>query len=183
MNLNKGNGSGQFYWFHGIVEDISDPLKLGRVRVRCIGYHNEDANILPVENLPWSYQIMPVTSAAYKGIGRSPTGLKIGSWVIGFFRDGEVGQDPIIMGSIPSITDGVPDIPVSAQTNYPNRHVIRTESGHQFQWDDTPGSETISMTHKKGSVFSIDKDGNILVDATAGGGSVTIKGTRIDLNP
>jgi len=184
MNLNKGNNAGQFYWFHAIVEDVDDPLQIGRVRVRCIGFHNEDNNILPVENLPWAHQILPVTSASYKGIGRSPTGLQVGSWVIGFFRDGEISQDPIIMGSIPSVTDGVPDIPITALTHYPNNHVIHTKSGHEFQWDDTSGSETISLKHKTGSVFSIDKDGNILIDAkTSANANVTIKGARIDLNP
>lgn len=183
MNLSKGNNAGQFYWFHGIVEDVDDPLKLGRVRVRCIGFHNEDKNIIPTDSLPWASQILPVTSASYKGIGRSATGLVVGSWVIGFFRDGEIAQDPIIMGSIPSITDQIEDMPVEAKTNYPNHHVIHTSSGHVFEWDDTKDLETISVKHKKGSVFSIDKDGNILIDAKVASGNVTIKGQNIYLNP
>ena len=40
-------GRDGFIWFAGVVEDRSDPLKLGRVRVRCLGYHTDDRNVLP----------------------------------------------------------------------------------------------------------------------------------------
>ena len=33
-----------FVWFTGVVEDRNDPAKLGRVRVRCLGFHTEDKN-------------------------------------------------------------------------------------------------------------------------------------------
>jgi hypothetical protein len=48
--------------------------------------------------------MLPVTSASMTELGTSATGLLKGSWVIGFFRDGSNGQDPIIMGSIPSMS-------------------------------------------------------------------------------
>ena len=35
-------GMDGFVWFVGVVEDRDDPSQLGRVRVRCIGYHTED---------------------------------------------------------------------------------------------------------------------------------------------
>ena len=35
-------GQDGFSWFVGVVEDRNDPLKLGRVRVRCLGYHTSD---------------------------------------------------------------------------------------------------------------------------------------------
>ena len=34
--------SQQFTWFTGIVEDITDPKNLNRVKVRCLGYHTTD---------------------------------------------------------------------------------------------------------------------------------------------
>ena len=37
-----------FVWFTGVVEDRNDPAKLGRVRVRCIGFHTEDKNDIPL---------------------------------------------------------------------------------------------------------------------------------------
>ena len=87
-------------WFTGIVEDINDPAQQGRVRVRCMNYHNANIAELPTEKLPWATCIMPVTSAGVSGIGQSPTGLVPGSWVLGFFRDEDDLQDPIVIGSI-----------------------------------------------------------------------------------
>ena len=35
-------GQDGFVWFIGVVEDRNDPSKLGRVKVRCLGFHTED---------------------------------------------------------------------------------------------------------------------------------------------
>ena len=95
---------GAFHWFTGVVEDIQDPKEMGRIRVRCYGFHTKNKEDLPTESLPWASPMLPVTSASMTELGTSATGLLKGSWVIGFFRDGSNGQDPIIMGSIPSMS-------------------------------------------------------------------------------
>ena len=95
---------GAFAWFTGVVEDIYDPEQMGRVRVRCIGYHTEDKTLIPTHTLPWAQVMMPVTSAGMTGIGRSATGVLQGSWVVGFFRDGPSAQDPIVLGTIASMS-------------------------------------------------------------------------------
>lgn len=97
---------GEFAWFTGVVEDIIDPMQMGRVRVRCFGYHTDDKAEIPTESLPWALVMTPVTSAGMSGIGQSATGVLRGSWVIGFFRDGKSAQDPIVMGTVPSMTMG-----------------------------------------------------------------------------
>jgi hypothetical protein len=51
--------------------------------------------------------MMPTTSGSISGIGINH-GLKPGSWVIGFFRDGPSAQDPVVMGSIASMYDKLP---------------------------------------------------------------------------
>lgn len=99
-------GMDNFIWFHGIVEDTDDPLMIGRCRVRVIGLHTDNRSILPTDKLPWASPMMPITSASIGGIGISPTGIMLGSWVVGFFRDGESAQDPIMMGTIPGIPSG-----------------------------------------------------------------------------
>lgn len=92
-----------FVWWFGVVEDRADPLELGRVRVRCYGWHTEDKGQTPTENLPWAQSIQDITSAALGGIGKSATGLIEGSWVIGFFMDGNEAQRPVILGSLAGI--------------------------------------------------------------------------------
>lgn len=89
-----------FYWFIGVVEARSDPSQMGRVKVRVMGYHTPRKDILPTEHLPWAVPVQPTTSSLMNGIGESPTGLVEGSIVMGFFADGEDGQQPIILGSI-----------------------------------------------------------------------------------
>lgn len=90
-----------FIHFFGIVEDITDPLHLGRTKVRIFGIHNPDIIMLPTDELPWAMPILPVTTAGISGIGHSPTGLVRGSMVMGFFLDGESMQQPMVLGSIP----------------------------------------------------------------------------------
>lgn len=96
------NSSGMVWW-QGVVQDVNDPEQIGRVRVRIFGYHISDIQKLPIENLPWASPIMPISSASIGGLGQSPTGVVVGSWVVGFFRDGENAQDPIIFGTIPGL--------------------------------------------------------------------------------
>lgn len=102
MNENPNDylGKMDFVWWHGVVEDINDPFKLGRCKVRIYGFHTSDKLLIPTESLPWASVIQPITSAAISGKGTSPTGILPGTWVIGFFRDGPHAQDPIVMGSI-----------------------------------------------------------------------------------
>ena len=88
-------------WFVGVVEDRNDPLKSGRVRVRILGSHSANRNILPTADLPWCSVMLPITASGISGIGQSAVGLLEGSWVVGYFRDGSLKQEPFIMGSLP----------------------------------------------------------------------------------
>lgn len=97
MNVFNKDG---FIWWIGVVEDRMDPEKAGRVRVRIYGYHTDDKTLLPTQDLPWAVPIQPITSAAISGIGSSPLGPVEGTWVIGFFLDGNDMQQPAIFGTI-----------------------------------------------------------------------------------
>ncbi len=102
-------GRDGFSWFAGVVEDRQDPLKLGRVRVRCLGYHTEDLTKLPTADLPWAHPMNPITSATVSGVGQTPLGSVEGTWVIGFFHDGADCQQPIIIGPLPGVPYALPD--------------------------------------------------------------------------
>ena len=98
-------GQDGFIWFVGGVEDRNDPSALGRVRVRCLGYHTADLTDLPTTDLPWAHVMHPVTDPCMHGMGNSPSFLVEGSYVVGFFRDPEK-QQLVIMGTLP----GVPEV-------------------------------------------------------------------------
>ena len=89
-------GKNGFVWWIGVVEDRQDPLKLGRVRVRCAGWHAEDKMRLPTNMLPWAMPSYPSNHA-------HTYAPKDGDMVFGFFIDGENAQEPVVLGVIPGI--------------------------------------------------------------------------------
>ena len=98
-------GMDGFHWFIGRVEARvvsagTDPLRLGRVKVRVIGTHTQDKNQLPTEHLPWATVMHPITSAGVNGVG-STANLIEGTTVFGFFLDALDKQHPVIIGTIP----------------------------------------------------------------------------------
>jgi hypothetical protein len=107
MDNITSNNNPNFYWWFGVVEDRNDPLRLGRCRVRIIGYHTEDNEVLPSDDLPWAMPVMPANSAGTSGVGWSPTGAVEGTWVVGFFADGESGQHPMFWGTVGAIPGGL----------------------------------------------------------------------------
>ena len=120
-----------FIWFVGVVESRNDPAQLGRVQVRCLGYHTADKNLIPTADLPWAHVMHPVTDPSMQGLGNSPSFLVEGSWVVGFFRDAREKQQPIIMGSLPGYPEDLPDTELGFNDptgTYPNES--RIYSGH-----------------------------------------------------
>ena len=113
-------GKDGFQWFVGVVEDREDPKHLGRLKVRCLGYHTEDLGKLETKDLPWAHPMNPITSATVSGVGQSPLGCVEGSWGVGFFTDGKDAQMPCIIGTLP----GVPaSLPVKAEKGEDGKYI------------------------------------------------------------
>lgn len=91
-----------FIWWIGIVEDRNDPEQLGRVRVRCFGWHTEKKQNIPTDALPWAHPIIPVNSP-------NTYTPKEGDMVFGFFIDGDNAQNPAIMGVLPGKPEKKPN--------------------------------------------------------------------------
>ena len=89
--------------YTGVVEDINDPLMMGRVRVRVFGLHTDDTNLIKTEDLPWAQVGKPTDSASISGIGTAPHGLLQGSWVKVVFEDQDQ-QYPFVLCSILGIS-------------------------------------------------------------------------------
>ena len=90
-------------WWVGVVEArLYDPLQLGRVQVRIIGYHSEDLSVIPTEDLPWAMVEQPSTLAA-----KAPN-LPRGTFVRGYFLDGHSAQIPVVAAVLPGLYTRMP---------------------------------------------------------------------------
>ena len=140
-------GKNGFVWFVGVVEDRADPKKLGRLRVRCLGYHTEDLLKLPTADLPWAHVMNPITSATVSGLGQTPLGAIEGSWVVGFFQDGADGQMPVIIGTLPGVPSELPDI-------WANKGFMDTINGAYPKYKDETDVNRLAV-NKKTSASSV----------------------------
>ena len=93
----------------GVVEDRNDPEELGRCKVRWLGVHTEDKVLLKTEDLPWSYPIQPIHSAAMSGVGETPIGPVEGTWVVGVFVDLKEASIPMFFGTLGGIPQNAAD--------------------------------------------------------------------------
>lgn len=101
---NNFAGRNDYVWFTGVIEGRDDPLKMGRLRVRIIGLHTDDTNIVPTEDLPWAQIVLPINGS------RNFSVPKDGEWVMGFFQDGHNSQIPVITGVYPGINSQEPKV-------------------------------------------------------------------------
>ena len=157
-------GKDGFVWWHGVVEDRFDPLMIGRCKVRILGWHTHDKRDMPTGSLPWAYPLMPLTSASQTEVGFSPTGPVEGTWVLGFFRDGEAGQEPVMLGTL----GGVPE---SASTknvgfNDPRKDVNATliNSTDSFGNWKPPEEGTLEGVPYKPKTVTLEKGKSALID-------------------
>lgn len=132
MTTNKNfAGKDGFIWWTGIIENRQDPIKLGRCKVRIVGWHSDNKMQLPTESLPWSMPILPLNNP-------HPYSPKEGEMVIGFFLDGEGGQHPVIFGTFPGIplktpnpkeafTDNRDDALLAKSPRFPKKKTYATD--------------------------------------------------------
>jgi hypothetical protein len=88
-----GKGITNPLFFIGVVEDVLDEARMGRVRVRAHGVHGTKKEV-PTETLPWA------TCVQGNYDPNSPV-PPMNSFVFGMFLDGEEGQHPMVLGLIP----------------------------------------------------------------------------------
>ena len=89
------------------AEDGEDIYTL-RCRVRIVGYHGNDVD-LPDNELPLAHVLLPPNTTTTGGCGGTMQ-YQGGEVVVGFFFDGEDGQQPVIFGTLfkqPFIRDGL----------------------------------------------------------------------------
>lgn len=130
-------GHDGFIWWIGIVEDINDPLTLGRCKVRCFGYHPaKKTNLVPTEDLPWATTIHPLNTPNLYGTPR------VGEWVFGFFLDSLSAQEPAILGYLPAIPEAAAEY-FGAPPNL-TRNFANVVNKKDVLWDVNDASIKIS---------------------------------------
>ena len=158
-----------FIWWIGVVEDRQDPEQLGRVRVRCFGWHTDEKDKIPTEQLPWAHPVIPVNNPNVY----TP---KEGDMVFGFFIDGENAQNPAIMGVLPGKPEKKPDYtkgfsdptknlgsrpkkPDDASEAYPKSKYLREQTTNRLARGKADG--TIIATRKKNLKKNIKSAGGV----------------------
>ena len=182
-------GHDGFVWWIGIVEDINDPMTLGRCKVRCFGYHPaKKTNLVPTEDLPWALTIHPLNTP---NLYASP---KVGEWVFGFFLDSLSAQEPAILGYLPAIPEAATEYFGTAPNLIRNFARVNTakNSANTICWEignniveivtqsSTEANGHILIQHKTGAKVNIDSDGKISIYTPTN--DISIEATNGDIN-
>lgn len=119
-------GRDGFFWWVGKVAPLEAQGKQvegggwgNRFKVRIQGYHTQE---LADEDLPWATALIPTTAGS--GVANVAQGIQIkpGDRVVGFFLDGDDGQQPVITNVFPAQAQVTPEPrpatdPVNAKVN------------------------------------------------------------------
>jgi hypothetical protein len=176
-----------------VINIVGEGPNFGKVQIRITG--DQGQAVIQDEDLLWATLMMPITSAAERGIGTSPNWLVPGSTVVGYFLDGVYRSIPMIVGTINqnkkagagispiasgdaiqrNFTDVEDELGVGAarKPNYKDNKVITTASkdaietlNHIIEIDDTQQSERILVKHKSGSYVEFLPNGTVVVKGT-----------------
>ena len=182
----------------GVVEDINDPLQLGRVRLRVHGVHTFDRTIIETESLPWA--LCPLNnSGGTIGGGSSPSGYALDSlvWCVPLDAD---QQTFVVFGSIPTQTSEESIERLSESEDYDleesgvNRlargvetDLVTDKKENRFKSDEFEEPETAyAPVYPYNNVYE-GKSGNIVeIDDTEGAERIHVyhkSGTFIEIHP
>ena len=168
----KGSGQGKYTGeYIGIVEDVNDPKKMMRVRVRVFGIFTDK---VPVEDLPWAEYRLPIGARVNDGFF---TPVDKGDYVwLTFPFDGDTRR-PVLIGSVHHTPDGIPSMPHEAFVGPENIVHKRTgeeppPAAHKYHEDAifTQHGFTVEICKDKsmrivqrdtGTEIDIDPKGNI----------------------
>jgi hypothetical protein len=139
-------------YFMGIVEDVADPRKEGRCKVRIFGIHED----LPTADLPWAY---PTPKSMIFGAGGKSGSIsipKLNSVVAIRFNGGNIYAPEYF--AIHELAD---DIKEEAQSEYEGSHFILFDGDQELKiWFTLNKGLTIQL---KGASININQENLITV--------------------
>lgn len=160
----------------GIVSNINDPKKLGRVKVKFPWLSDKDESY-------WARIATPMAGSD-RGIYFIP---EINDEVLVVFEHGDV-RFPYILGGLWNVKDVPPKEAKQDEKN--NIRLIKSRSGHVISLDDTKGQETIEIVDKsnknsikfetKTNTITIKTDKDIKLSAPKG--VIKLDAKQIEIN-
>jgi len=119
---------------------------------------------------------------------QTPIILGTSAGIVGSEEDNELPKSAIGINSAGSLKSskqisaaspfpGEPSSPYSAK--YPYNKVLRTESGHLIEVDDTVSKERIHIMHKSGTYVEIDQAGQVVIKSVDNRFDVTTKDSNV----
>lgn len=158
----------------GIIEDINDPLKIGRARVRVFGKtgHADGNQEIPVNLLPWAYPEHHGFAAANGG-GQFST-PKVGAEVVVRFPDGNIYSPRY--SSLVNLADAVKS---AIQDSYENAHVLTYDEIEDFKIYYTQQGGL--LIHLKESIINIKNDNSILISHRDNTATMEFRGNDLDI--
>lgn len=143
----------------GIVEDLDDPEKLGRVRVRFPHLDDQVSH--------WA-RLVSAGAGAGRGSFFRP---EPGDEVMVSFVHGDTRR-PVVLGGVWSTQDKPPDESLSADNDV--RQIV-SRSGHIVRLDDAKGGERIEIIASGGDQVVVLDRANNRIEITATKGDVVVK--------
>lgn len=155
----------------GIVTDLQDPEQMGRIKIQLPTLGQDTSN--------WARIAAPMSGDS-RGLQFMP---EVDDEVLVAFENGDVAF-PFIIGFL---WNGVHKPPKPDPADAAKR-TIKTVSGHVLEFDDTQGSEKITLQFKgdkpsiiiEQSKLTIAFDDSTFIELSPSG--VKVKGTLIELN-
>lgn len=180
-------------FYRGVVEDITDPLSSGRIRVRIWGLHSQSTtkNVesgIPTNELPWAEPCIPVVEGGLlqKGFFGAP---QIDSHVLIIFENGNPLR-PIYIGALPG---GNGDWN-SGDGEVGKVTILNSDAGY-IKLDSTSGAKEIEVKHISGTKILMKDDGDLDIEANKdcnisvtgdcniiANGIATIQGSQVLIN-
>jgi len=159
----------------GIVSDLEDPERIGRVKVTYPTLNDQESDWI---------RLIAAGAGKDRGLFFRP---EKGDEVIVVFEQG----DPLrayVLGGVWSGEDPPPKDDGDAKAN--NWRFVRSRSGHVIKLDDTEGAELVEIVDKDGQrrvvLDSANKKIQVIcqqgdVEVTAGAGTVKVEATTIEI--
>lgn len=177
MSMNMGANKRFFGKYRGVVTDIDDPLKMGRIRARVPDVHGD-------EQSGWAMACMPFAGHGMGFLGLPTVGG--GVWIE--FEQGDP-DFPIWAGSWWPSGDSLPG---AAQSPPYKKTVIVTEKGNQVVLDDSSdggimlqimsGQTSITLKSEGGTdSITVKATGTVTLQTTSGA-KIALSATGIELD-